>query len=373
MSELLLDSLEIKGYRCFEHLTIEKLGRVNLIVGKNSVGKTALLEGVWAYSTRGKILTLFDPLFNRDELSFFIERSSALQVSLDKEKIISAVGNLFYNRPKLNPSSRHRFSISSTVSVLEVGVTQPKDDEESKRYFYNAFGLTNAGLLLASVIEDRISDSKYGEKVTSETFSFEVQKILYHESAPTPIVCEFRRFLSMSSIITKLWDNAVKKGFDEKSKTFLQVMLPSLNFLNFVGTENNGERYPIVNNGVSKERVPLKNFGDGMMQLLGIALSLVSCENGILLIDEIETGLHYSILPDVWKLIFKTAKDLNVQVFATTHSKDCIEAFTQAAIDDEESEGMLIRLERNKSDKIIAKIFDEESLETIERRDIEVR
>jgi AAA15 family ATPase/GTPase len=110
-----------------------------------------------------------------------------------------------------------------------------------------------------------------------------------------------------------------------------------------------------------------------MIRLLGLILTLIECENGMLLIDEVEIGFHYSVLPDVWKLIFKTAKDLNVQVFATTHSKDCIEAFTQAAIDDEESEGMLIRLERNKDDKIIAKIFDEESLETIERRNIEVR
>jgi AAA15 family ATPase/GTPase len=106
--------------------------------------------------------------------------------------------------------------------------------------------------------------------------------------------------------------------------------------------------------------------------LFGIALSLVNCEDGMLFIDEIESGLHYSVLPDVWKLIFKTAKDLNVQVFATTHSKDCIEAFTQAAIDDEESDGMLIRLE-SKNGAIKAKVFDEENLKTIARRDIEVR
>ena len=54
-NELLLDSLEIKGYRCFEHLTIEKLGRVNLIVGKNNVGKTALLEALWIYLSRGSV------------------------------------------------------------------------------------------------------------------------------------------------------------------------------------------------------------------------------------------------------------------------------------------------------------------------------
>jgi len=51
--ELILDSLEVKGYRCFEHLTIEQLGRVNLIVGKNNVGKTALLEALWIYANKG--------------------------------------------------------------------------------------------------------------------------------------------------------------------------------------------------------------------------------------------------------------------------------------------------------------------------------
>ena len=66
------------------------------------------------------------------------------------------------------------------------------------------------------------------------------------------------------------------------------------------------------------------------------------------------------VLPDVWKLIFKTAKELNVQVFATTHSKDCIEAFAQAAVDSPE-DGMLIRLERH-GEKIVAKTIEEENL-----------
>jgi predicted ATP-dependent endonuclease of OLD family len=76
-------------------------------------------------------------------------------------------------------------------------------------------------------------------------------------------------------------------------------------------------------------------------------------------------------LPDVWKLIFKTAKDLNVQVFATTHSKDCIEAFAQAAVDSPE-DGMLIRLERH-AEKIVAKTINEEMLADAVNYDVEVR
>ena len=64
MAELLLDSLKIKGYRCFEHLTIEKLGRVNLIVGKNNVGKTALLEALWIWAEGNNWYKLF-PIIHR--------------------------------------------------------------------------------------------------------------------------------------------------------------------------------------------------------------------------------------------------------------------------------------------------------------------
>ena len=109
-----------------------------------------------------------------------------------------------------------------------------------------------------------------------------------------------------------------------------------------------------------------------MSRMLRIAMALVNSQDGMLLIDEVESGLHYSVLLDVWRLIFKTARDLNVQVFATTHSSDCIKAFQRAAEEDKEDEGMLIRLAR-KGDKIKAILFDEKELETVVENDIEVR
>ncbi len=72
--------------------------------------------------------------------------------------------------------------------------------------------------------------------------------------------------------------------------------------------------------------VPLESFGGGVLRDFGIILS----KDGVLLIDEFENGLHYSVQPEIWKLILTLAKRLNVQVFATTHSWDCIEAFKEA-------------------------------------------
>jgi AAA15 family ATPase/GTPase len=113
-------------------------------------------------------------------------------------------------------------------------------------------------------------------------------------------------------------------------------------------------------------------MGDGMVRLFNLALALVNSKGGILLVDEIENGLHYSIHEKLWELVFKTARDLDVQVFATTHSWDCIEAFQRAACEDTSSEGYLIRLGWRRDD-IVATVYDENDLAIVTRDHIEVR
>ena len=104
---------------------------------------------------------------------------------------------------------------------------------------------------------------------------------------------------------------------------------------------------------------------------IGIILSLVNAKNGLLLIDEFENGIHHSVQEDTWKVIFAKAKDLNIQVFATTHSWDAISAFQKAAADTPE-DGVLVRLTRQGSD-LIPTVFQEDELAIVARDEIEVR
>ena len=100
----------------------------------------------------------------------------------------------------------------------------------------------------------------------------------------------------------------------------------------------------------SPKPLPLKNFGEGMNRLLTVALGLVSAENDMLLIDEIDLGLHHSVQHLLWEIVFQKAKDLNVQVFATTHSSDCVRAFSDIANKPEYTGmGNYIRLQRSKN------------------------
>ena len=350
-SELLLDSLEIKGYRCFEHLTIENLGRVNLIVGKNNAGKTALLEAFWIYaeatSFNSLIKTLKNLLENRNEKEILednqkFSKSSIKVIPLElNDNVGLHFRHLFNRRPQ---KSKAQFFIDS-------GKVLPDNPHAGRNP------------------RDRVVVDFELHRDSSIITSPNLQKQTFHDE----IVNLFVRSTGLNTVLlTEIWDDVILKNEEDEVVKALKIITPKLVDLNFInypkGCQN---RVPVVRVEDIDERVPLSSLGEGMNRLLGIALALVSCKDGILLIDEIEIGLHYSVLPNVWKLIFKTAKDLNVQVFATTHSKDCIEAFAQAAVDSPE-EGMLIRLERH-GEKIVAKTIEEEMLADAVDYDVEVR
>ncbi|MGI4791361.1 MAG: AAA family ATPase, partial [Janthinobacterium lividum] len=93
MSNLVLDSLEIKNFRAFKHLRIEKLGRVNLIVGKNNVGKSSVLEALWLYSVNGNPATIWSLLGARDEGLWAVGG----QATTLNERL-NAIRHLFYGR-----------------------------------------------------------------------------------------------------------------------------------------------------------------------------------------------------------------------------------------------------------------------------------
>lgn len=371
--KLLLDSLEIKGYRCFEHLTIEKLGRVNLIVGKNNVGKTNLLEALWIYLHRGSLSSVLDVLRTRDEIQVvrheYTHDNELLKAS------ISNIGNLFYQRPNVNSTLSSEAIIETSSKELSIAVgwyTETKDNNLEISKNPNA---TNAKLYFIPYFSDGDGDV---EKTAVGTALDEIRTL----DEPFKFSSESQKFLPTSYFLkydglsglqaSRLWDNISLTDFEDEVIRALQIITPDIKKLGFLSpSENNSFRIAMARTIDQFEPIPLRAFGEGMNRLLGIALALVNCRNGILLIDEIESGLHYSVLPDVWKLIFKTAKDLNVQVFATTHSKDCVEAFAAAAEASPEV-GMLIRLEWQ-GEKIIAKTINEERLELAVNHDVEVR
>ena len=75
----------------------------------------------------------------------------------------------------------------------------------------------------------------------------------------------------------------------------------------------------------------ITEFGDGLKHYISIICALYACENGYLFIDEIDNGIHYSQLDRLWEIILTLSKKTNCQVFASTHSKEMLEAFARVA------------------------------------------
>ena len=118
--------------------------------------------------------------------------------------------------------------------------------------------------------------------------------------------------------------------------------------------------------------VPLKSLGDGVTRLFATALALANSRDGLFLVDEAENGIHYSVQRDFWRMILRAADQHNVQVLATTHSRDCVTGFARAAMESDRVLGVYLRLERD-VDQVRAIEYTENELATVADQGIEVR
>ena len=122
----------------------------------------------------------------------------------------------------------------------------------------------------------------------------------------------------------------------------------------------------------NSQPVPIGSLGDGTWRILALAIALIRAKNGVLLIDEIDTGLHYTVMAAMWTLVADTAIPLNVQVFATTHSYDCVKSLAVICRSDHTTNSQ-VSIQRIEPNKLKAVRFTESQILIASERHIEVR
>lgn len=157
--------------------------------------------------------------------------------------------------------------------------------------------------------------------------------------------------LSEANTIVSEFNQIVLTPQEETLYESLRIIEPGIERIATVGNsmsqQNTNSSFVI---SINKQRVPIGSMGYGIWRMLEITLAMVNIPGGTLLIDEIDTGLHFSVMIDLWKLICKTAEKLDIQVFATTHNSDCWKSLAEVAnSDDIASDDITIhRIERGK-------------------------
>lgn len=172
------------------------------------------------------------------------------------------------------------------------------------------------------------------------------------------------------NLLAQLWDVINLTDLQDEVVSCLQLIDESIKDVAFVGEGRS--RIAIVRKNGRQERLPLKNMGDGMLRLFHIILAIVNAKNGLILIDEFENGLYWGVQPKLWETIFRISERLNVQVFATTHSKDCVRAF-EAVWKVDETKGTFHRMDRGRDNQIKCISYNVETLADALEMDVEVR
>jgi AAA15 family ATPase/GTPase len=375
MPDLLLDSLEISNFRAFDHLKIEKLGRVNLIVGENSVGKTALLEAIRIYVERGTSDIIETILNERREFSFSFLKASARngKTNPTTSQLANSAKNLFYGRPELKKG----------LAPIKIGLANSPHKSVSIEPTTYAINRDKSGL--ERLVEIEGDTTRLAAKSgLGLAIQFEDTRILLRPNAVIGFPADggveayddsfSHQYISSHGLaisrMKQLWDAINLSNLEDDVNEALRIISDQIERVGFVETQQ--QPVPIIKLRDKDSPLSLYSLGDGLDRIFGIVLSLVNAQDSILLIDEIESGLHHSVQLELWKVIFKLAHRLNVQVFATTHSWDCIVAFQEAAEQDENEEAMLIRLDR-KDGRIVVTLYDERLLEMATRIGMDIR
>ncbi|EKT3956220.1 ATP-binding protein [Flavobacterium psychrophilum] len=320
-------TLEIIRYRKLYNVSVQKLNKINIFAGGNNMGKTSILETFYLLSQLNDI-------------------NSYLDLEKYRGKFLNDFHSKWMDKNFFNDIDL-KGTFNNTNASLNIHVEQTEEDIEKSSY-------------LSTIITDATVN---GTNLTSSIHLFANQPP-EQRYLKSQILCS-AAFTSPYRYNEKLLHAAHKlavdnKYFDKVIRFINEHLDDSIEKIDLVNDE--GEiRFRVASNKLEKA-IDLTKYGEGLQRVFEIALLLGYCKDGILCIDEIDSALHKSLLISFTKFIQETAREFNVQVFLSTHSKECIDAFIANGVHNEDITAYMLNEEK---DKITCTYFEGKRLETL--------
>jgi AAA15 family ATPase/GTPase len=356
-------SFAVNNFRCLQDFLIEDLGQVNLIAGMNNVGKTALLEALFLHIGS-----------TNPELALRVDRWRGLGIL--NEVTASPWRNLFWQFQDKEPIKLISKNKKGQQRVLTITVSPSPSTilEEIKA----KEGSEILGSLGQDIIFNYTDEQKKTQKVTATPLFSKKGEVIRFQLNMKPAI----KASPFTGIFLNSWrqvvaDEEVQRFSDLRIKKEDHIFLKALKYI-----EPRLEKLEILSpKAVSiihgylsgyDEPVPLPLLGDGARRVGSLVLSIGAARDGVVLVDEIENGIHHSVMRSLWEVLAEAAVLFNAQIFATTHSQECIEAAHEAFKPMEEYSFRLHRLDR-KDGVVKAVSYDQESLKGALSIPLEVR
>jgi len=312
----------VQNYRRFSRFNVENMSRVNVFVGRNNAGKTSLLEALYLYSMGLDVDVLQSIAFRRGEVVLDLKSSAQVDCSH------------FFNGHKVKNDMTIQLGTKANYYKLKIApYVDPALDQSIFALDPEPVGMDSLVRFGATVLQTRGND--VDRRICEMGLTAEGVVLKTNRFVPVSAANRNRNYFILPdsldhSMLSSLWNKVQLANKEEDVIRALRILEPRAQSLGFLLPEQIGRYVSRPLSGVVLgmegygKKLPLGSLGDGMKRLLAIALALTCSKGGALLIDEVDAGFHYSVMKDLWRLIIKTAKLNDVQVFVTTHSIDCL-------------------------------------------------
>lgn len=347
----MITSLHLENFRCFHDFFLENTSQLTLIGGKNNVGKTSLLEAIFLLFAcgnpdvfvkmnmiRGSLLTVFSPDITWEHLFYKKGVDNAMSISAkdnDEELFVK------FQREQSTTFSMPIISANRKLSMLQNGYPLKITCKYSKE-------ITHTGYCLP--LQEGM------------TMNWDMPP----QNNSLPIVSYIGIDGGNQQNLAIQFGNLVKSGKKQEVIDTLRLLEPELIDISTVAEEI--PRLYIQ----KKDRplLPLSVMGNGICRLAKIIFSILEYPKGILLVDEVESGFHYSFLEKFWETIEYLANMVKVQIFATTHSYECARSALSSLED--KHKFSYIRL-NNENGDVVPYIFPPDAFRYSIEHSIEIR
>ncbi len=354
----MITRVSIQNFKRLTRLEVDGLSGINLITGRNNVGKSTLLEALFL------LLNSYSPQAIPHHLGF----RGAFNVTLDADTaFLSASSDWDPDRVIRIEADGIRDETRAVEFEFERGLRGHTVDLQLIRQRETGTAGSDASPTIRTM--DVRYFGRHGEIINrgksligQGTFKLELEK----DREPLPKAY----FVGMRSMALQvdLAKHFSKLDLEFKADLLVSAIRSVHADVTRVDIQQIGET-PVLHVTLDKRRKqPIFLLGDGVVRIVGIVLGMVEARDGVLMVDEIDSGFHHSVLPQVWRAIGKAANDLNCQVFATTHSDECI----RAAVDAELTDLAYFRLQPD-GDGVKAVRYDLERLRSAQDLNVEVR
>jgi predicted ATPase len=346
-------------FRRFEEVELRGLNRVNLITGPNGVGKTSLLEGLFICSGA------FSP-----ELAIRINAFRGMEGLLVELGGSSAtiMRSLFHDLDAGHKAVLRVEEDDGTKVEIAITIPQPRNvPSRSANLSTSAADTQLTGEVKALQMRTRIGNAK----AVVSTLTISEKGLDVGKKRPvrrSAIFLQVRTESTSRELAARLGKVTVARQADRVVDA-LKIIEPRLVSITSV---LEGDQTVVYADIGKDELVPLWLLGGGINHLAHIVLAMMEDRGRVVLIDEVENGVYYGVLPDMWRVIGRAARETDCQVFATTHSRECVAAAHQVFSESLDYDLSVHRLESSNG-RVEAISYDKETLEASIEAGFEVR